>query len=57
MSDLALRMLMHAVAAAVIFFLFQRYAINSTLETSALWAAAGAVGAAILARSQHRRGD
>jgi hypothetical protein len=50
-------MLMHASAAAVIFYLFQRYAIGATLETSALWAVAGAVGAAILARSQHRRGD
>jgi len=53
---LALRILLHALAAAAIFFAFQRYALGATLETSALWAAVGAVAAAALAWSQHRRG-
>jgi hypothetical protein len=52
-----LRMLMQALAAAVIFFAFQKYALGATLETSALWAVAGAVGASILAWSQYRRGS
>jgi hypothetical protein len=55
-NNLVLRMLMHAVAAAAIFFTFQRYGMGATLETSALWAAVGAVAAAALAWSQHRRG-
>lgn len=55
-NNLALRMLVHAVAAAVIFFAFQRYGLGATVETSALWAAVGAVAAAVLAWSQHRRG-
>ena len=54
-KHLALRMLMHAVAAAVIFFVFQRYGMAASVETSALWAAVGAVAAAALAWSQSRR--
>jgi hypothetical protein len=54
-KNLALRMLLHALAAAAIFFAFQRYALAATLETSALWAAVGAVAAAGLAWSQNRR--
>lgn len=50
-------MLVHASAAALIFFVFQRYGLSATLETSALWAVVGAVGAGILAWSQHRRGS
>lgn len=53
-KDLAFRMIAHAVLAAVVFFAFQRYALGSTLETSAMWAVAGAVGAAVLAWSQQR---
>jgi hypothetical protein len=53
--NLVIRMLVHALAAAAAFFAFQRYALGATLETSALWAAAGALGAAALAWSQHRR--
>jgi hypothetical protein len=53
-KDLAFRMLAHAALAAVVFFAFQRYALGSTLETSALWSVAGAVGAAVLAWSQQR---
>ena len=56
-NNLALRMAMHALAAAAIFFAFQRYGLNATLETSMLWAVAGAVGAAALAWSQRRRHD
>ena len=56
-NNLAVRMLMHAVAAAVIFFAFQHYALGATLETSALWAAVGGIGAAALAWSQRRRGS
>ena len=53
-NNLVFRMLMHAFAAAAIFFVFQRYALGATPETSALWAAVGAVAAAVLAWSQHR---
>jgi hypothetical protein len=49
-------MLLHALAAAAIFFVFQRYGLGATLETSTLWAVVGAVAAAALAWSQHRRG-
>jgi hypothetical protein len=55
-NNLILRMLMHALAAAAIFFAFQRYGLGATTETSILWAAVGAVGAAALAWSQRRRG-
>ncbi len=54
-QHLALRMLTHVLAAAAIFFVFQRYALGATLETSTLWAAVGGVGAAALVWSQHRR--
>jgi len=50
-------MLKHAVLAAVIFFVFQRFGVGTSLEISALWAGVGAVGAAALAYSQHRRGN
>jgi hypothetical protein len=49
-------MLMHALAAAAIFFAFQRYGLGATLETGILWAVVGAAGAAALTWSQHRRG-
>ncbi len=56
-NNLPLRMLVHASAAAVIFFAFQRYALDATLQTCVLWSVAGAIGAAFLVWSQHRRGD
>ncbi|NDH63204.1 MAG: hypothetical protein EBY18_16515 [Alphaproteobacteria bacterium] len=55
-NNLALRMLMHASAAAAAFFMFQHYGLGATLETGLLWALAGAVGAAALAWSQRSRG-
>ena len=55
-NTLALRMLMHASAAAAVFFVFQRYGLGTTLETGILWALAGAVGAAALTWSQRSRG-
>jgi hypothetical protein len=55
-GQLALRMVLHALAAAAIFFAFQRYGLGATMETSTLWAVVGAVAAAVLAWSQHRRG-
>ena len=55
-NNLALRMLMHALAAGAIFLAFQRYGLGATLETSVLWGIGGAVGAAALTWSQHRRG-
>ena len=55
-NNLPLRMLAHALAAAAIFYAFQRYALGATLETSLLWSVAGAAGAAFVAWSQHHRG-
>ena len=49
-------MLVHSAGAAAAFYLFQRFALGASVETSALWAVAGAIGAAVLAWSQHRRG-
>ena len=56
MNNLPLRILAHAVIAAILFYAFQRYALGATPETGALWAIVGAVGAGILAWSQHKRG-
>ncbi len=50
-------MVVHCVAAAALFFLFQRYALGASVETSGLWAIAGGIGAAALAWSQNRRGQ
>lgn len=49
------RMIAHAAAAAILFFLFQRFALGASVESSALWAVAGGIGAAVLAWSQERR--
>ena len=51
-----LMMVVHVATAAAAFFLFQHYALGASLETSALWAVAGAIGAAALAWSQNRKG-
>lgn len=51
-----LMMVVHVATAAAAFFLFQHYALGASLETSALWAVAGAIGAAGLAWSQNRKG-
>lgn len=51
-----LMMASHAAVAGAAFFLFQRYALGASVETSALWAIVGAVSAAALAWSQNRRG-
>ena len=51
------RILLHAIAAAAIFFLFQLYVLTSSIQTSAIWAIAGALGAAWIAWSQERRGN
>lgn len=50
------RILLHSIAAAVLFFLFQRFALASSLQTSLLWGVAGAIGAAYLAWSHENRG-
>ena len=50
------RIVLHAIAAAVIFFLFQHFALASSLQTSLLWGIAGALGAAYLAWSHEQRG-
>jgi hypothetical protein len=52
----ALKIAGHAVAAAVFFFGLQRFVLGETLETSLVWAIAGAAGAALLAWMQHQRG-
>ena len=50
------RMLLHAIAAAAVFWLLQLYVLGASQGTSLLWAAAGGAGAAYLAWSQARRG-
>lgn len=50
------RILLHTVAAAVIFFMFQRFVLATSLETSLLWGVAGGLGAAYLAWSHERSG-
>jgi hypothetical protein len=46
---------MHAVAAATFIFLLQRYGLNSTLESSLLWALTFGGCAAGLAYAQSNR--
>ena len=50
------RIFLHAIAAAVIFFMFQRFAVAASVQTSLIWGIAGALGAAYLAWSHERRG-
>ncbi len=45
----------HAVGAAAFFFVLQKFLINSTTETSLVWALAGGLGAAWLAWHQSKR--
>jgi Na+-transporting NADH:ubiquinone oxidoreductase subunit NqrB len=46
---------LHTTAAAVLFFMLQRYALNASLETSLLWALALGGCAAGLAYMQSNR--
>lgn len=55
-DDTVTRMLQHAAAAGVFFFILQRFAMKETLEMSLLWAAFFAAAAAILSWQQSRRG-
>ena len=50
------RIFLHAIAAAVIFFMFQRFAVAASVQTSLIWGIAGALGAAYLAWSHERSG-
>ena len=45
----------HAIVAAVFFFVLQRFVMAASLETSLVWAIAGAGGAAFLAWHQASR--
>ena len=45
-------MVIHGAGAAVFFFILQYVDMKQSLETSLVWAAAGAAGAAWLARKQ-----
>lgn len=45
----------HAAGAAAFFFVLQKFLINSSTETSLVWALAGGVGAAWLAWHQSKR--
>ena len=46
---------LHSAGAAAFFFALQYLGWKQSVETSLIWAAAGAVGAAMLAWSQTRR--
>ena len=54
-NALLVHVLKHAAAAAVFFFVLQRFAMKETLEVSLLWAAFCAAAAALLAWQQARR--
>ncbi len=54
---LPLRMFAHALVAGSVFFLFQYYGLSASLETGLLWAVVGGAAAAVLAWTQHNRGD
>ncbi len=49
------RIVLHTIAAAVIFFSLQYFVLAASLQTSLLWSAVGAIGAAYLAWSQQNR--
>ena len=55
LRGLAVRMALHAALAGAFFFVFQRYGMQASLETSLVWAAALAAGAAFLAWQQSGR--
>lgn len=48
-------MLLHAAVAAAFFFALQRFIMGAQIETAAVWALAGAGGAAFLAWHQASR--
>jgi hypothetical protein len=50
-------MFAHALVAGSVFFLFQYYGLSASLETGLLWAVVGGAAAAVLAWTQHNRGD
>ncbi len=49
------RILLHMLAAAAAFFLFQYYVLAASVQTSVIWAIAGTLGAGWIAWSQDRR--
>ena len=51
-----LDILAKAVLTAVFFFVFQRYVLKASFETSALWSVLMALSAAWLAWTQWKRG-
>ncbi len=51
------RIVVHALAAGAFFFCFQYLLMAQPLDTSTIWAIAGAAAAACLAWMQHRRGQ
>jgi hypothetical protein len=55
MNEMYQRILFHAASAAAFFFVLQRYILQESFATSALWAVAFAVAAAGFAWSQQRR--
>lgn len=52
MGNPKVRIILHVVLAAAFFFSLQRFMMKESLETSLLWAAVGAAGAAWLAWRQ-----
>ncbi len=55
MHDRLKWMFVHGAGAAAFFFALQRWAMRESVETSLIWAAAGAIGAAWLAWTQTGR--
>ena len=55
MRNIRLTVAMHAALAAVFFFVFQRYFMSATLESSWRWSVCMAILAAVLSYKQQTR--